>query len=142
MILIEIKMKKLMRKTRKMENNKSSNSLNDYSKYWKNKFKKRKEGLQERKKMLNDFSKKCSDLLKKKYNVKEVYLIGSLIGNYKIHKKSDIDLVVVGLLDKYYFSALNDLYRLVPKGIDIDLITKETASEPMKAIIEKEGVLI
>ena len=125
-----------------MENKKSSNSLNDYSKYWKNKFKKRKEGLQERKKMLNDFAKKCSDLLKKKYNVKEVYLIGSLIRNYKIHEKSDIDLVVVGLSDKYYFSALNDLYRLVPKGIDIDLITKETASEPMKAIIKKEGVLI
>jgi len=125
-----------------MENKKSSNSLKDYSKYWKNKFKKRKEGLQERKKMLNDFAKKCSDLLKKKYNVKEVYLIGSLIRNYKIHEKSDIDLVVVGLSDKYYFSALNDLYRLVPKGIDIDLITKETASEPMKAIIEKEGILI
>ena len=121
---------------------KLSNSLQDYSAYWKDKLEKKRKNLQERKKILNDFAKKCSDLLKKKYNVREVYLIGSLARNYKIHEKSDIDLVVVGLVDDKYFSALNDLFRLLPKGIDIDLVTKETVSESMKLIIEKEGVLI
>jgi predicted nucleotidyltransferase len=125
-----------------MGNNKSSNSSSDYSTYWKNKFEKNKKSLQERKKILSEFAKKCSDLLKEKYNVREVYLIGSLARNYKIHERSDIDLVVVGLVDDKYFSALNDLYRLLPKGIDIDLVTKETASETMKLIIDKEGVII
>ncbi len=121
---------------------KHSNSLQDYSAYWKDKLDKKRKNLQERKKILNDFAKKCSDLLKEKYKVREVYLIGSLARNYKIHENSDIDLVVVGLVDDKYFSALNDLYRLLPKGIDIDLVTKETVSESMKLIIEKEGVLI
>ena len=120
----------------------SLNSMSDYQKYWKNKFVKREKDLEKYKKILNDLAKRCSVVLKKKYNVKEVYLIGSLISNHKIHEESDIDLVVLGLSDQYYFSALNDLYRLLPKELNIDLITKETASESMKRIIEKEGVLI
>ena len=120
----------------------SLNSKSDYQKYWKNKFVKREKDLEKYKKILNDLANRCSVVLKKKDNVKEVYLIGSLISNHKIHEESDIDLVVLGLSDQYYFSALNDLYRLLPKELNIDLITKETASEPMKRIIEKEGVLI
>jgi len=125
-----------------MEKQDFTDSLVDFSRYWKKKLAKRKKYLQERKKMLMNLAKKCSILLKQRFNVKEVYLIGSLARNYKIHEKSDIDLVVVGLLDKKYFSALKELYQLVPKGVEIDLITEETASKSMKTKIKKEGVLI
>ena len=116
--------------------------MQDYSKFWKDKFENEKKILNKRKEELNQFARKCSELLKKRYNVKKVYLIGSLARNNRIHNKSDIDLVVIGLPDNKYFSALNDLYKLVPKGINLDLITLETASENIKDVIEKEGILI
>lgn len=125
-----------------MENYDSVNSIRNYSRYWKEKVEKRKQNLQKRRKFLENLAKKCSILLKKRYKVKEVYLIGSLVREYKIHETSDIDLVVIGLPDENYFSALKELYQLLPKGVDIDLITEETASESMKIMIKKNGVVI
>ena len=125
-----------------MESSNNSDTLEDYKRYWKEKFERQKRELHERKKMLKEYAVKCSDLLKTKFHVKKVFLIGSLIGSHKIHKNSDIDLVVLGLKDEQYFTALKDLYHLVPKGVNIDLITEETASELMKIRIKKEGVAI
>ncbi len=125
-----------------MENYDSINSIRSYSRYWKEKVEKRKKNLQKRRKLLENLANKCSFLLKKKYKVKKVYLIGSLVREYKIHETSDIDLVVVGLLDEDYFPALKELYQILPNGVDLDLITEETASESMKNIIKKNGVLI
>ncbi len=125
-----------------MENYDSVNSIRNYSRYWKEKVEKRKQNLQKRRKLLENLANKCSILLKKRYKVKKVYLIGSLVREYKIHETSDIDLVVVGLPDEDYFSALKELYQLLPNGVDIDLITEETASESMKIMIKKDGVLI
>ena len=125
-----------------MENHDSVDSIREYSRYWRNKIEKRKKNLLKREELLKNLAKKSSVLLKKNFNVKKVYLIGSLTRKHRIHEKSDINLVVVGLSDKKYFSALKELYRLVPIGVDIDLITEETASESMKNIIENYGVLI
>ena len=126
----------------RMENYDSVNSISNYSRHWKEKVEKRKQNLQKRGKMLKNLANKCSILLKKMYKVKKVYLIGSLVREYKIHETSDIDLVVVGLPDEDYFSALKELYLLLPNGVDIDLITEETATESMKIIIKKNGVLM
>lgn len=125
-----------------MVNDKINNIPEEYSQYWKNRFEKKKEELKKRKQVLRECAEKCGELLKKKYGAKKVYIIGSLVRERRIHDKTDIDLVVVGLSDQQYFSALNSLYRVIPKGIDIDLITKETANDWMKKIIEKEGVEI
>ncbi len=125
-----------------MEKHDSGNSLHDYSRYWKNKFEVRRKKILKRKKMLKTLAKKCSVLLKKEFNAKKVYLIGSLTPKHRIHENSDIDLVVVGLLDEKYFSALKKLYGIVPNGVNIDLITLETSPKSMKDIIEKIGVII
>ncbi|TFG24634.1 MAG: nucleotidyltransferase domain-containing protein [Promethearchaeota archaeon] len=125
-----------------MDNHDPVDSLGEYSRYWRNKTEERKKNLLKREQLLKELAKKCSVLLKQKFNVKKVYLIGSLAREHRIHENSDIDLVVVGLSDKEYFSALRELYRLIPAGINIDLITGEDASKSMKNIIEKIGVLI
>ncbi len=122
-----------------MENYDSVNSIRNYSRYWKEKVEKRKKNLQKRRISLENLAKKCSALLKKVYKVKKVYLIGSLVREFKIHETSDIDIVVVGLSDEDYFSALKELYLLLPNGVDIDLITEETTSESMKIMIKKKG---
>ncbi len=121
---------------------KTSNSIEDYIKFWRNKIEKNKADLKKRKKMLLEYAEICAKKLKEEYNVKKVYLIGSLARNYRIHKRSDIDLVVVGLQDKKYFEALNELYKIVPKDVKIDLITKETATDSLKNIIKQQGMVI
>ena len=117
-------------------------NIEQYKQYWSKKIKANKEKLEERKRKLTHYAKLCSNFLKENFQVKKVYLIGSLARDYKIHENSDIDLVVEGLEDKQYFQALNKLYEIVPNGINIDLITKETATHYLKEIIKTQGVAI
>jgi predicted nucleotidyltransferase len=120
-----------------MQDQNSSKSMKPYLKYWKTKIQERKSQLKERKKELIKYAEDCSSLLKHEFGVNKVYLIGSLARDYKINEKTDIDLLVSGLPNKKYFIALNKLYKLVPKGVNIDLITVESISESMKKTIKK-----
>jgi len=120
----------------------SSESIEPYYRYWNNKIQKRKAKLKERKQELIKYAQQCSELLKREFGVKNVFLIGSLTRDYGINEKSDIDLVVRGLSNKKYFTALNKLYDLVPNEIKIDLITEESISHSMKKKIKKEGIEI
>lgn len=123
-----------------MQEQKRSNSIDQYSQYWKKKIQKRNENLKQRKKELIRYARNCSELLKREFGVDKVFLIGSLARDYRINEKTDIDLVVSGLPSKEYFSALNKLYKLVPKGVDIDLITEEKAADFVKTKIKNEGI--
>lgn len=84
---------------------------------------------------------KCSELLKEKYRVKKIFLIGS-VAKGTIHKKSDIDLVVDGLPPALYIKALTELSDLMPTGIEINLIPFEDAFESLKEKTLKEGELV
>lgn len=125
-----------------MSRENTSHSIEDYVRYWKNKIEKNKKDLREYKKKLIKSAEECAKLLKEEFDVKKVYLIGSLAQDWGIHKRSDIDLAVIGLQDNQYFNALNRLYEIVPKGVDIDLITIETASNSFKKAIKQRGLLI
>jgi uncharacterized protein len=84
---------------------------------------------------------KCSKLLKEKYHVKKIFLIGS-VAKGTIHKKSDIDLVVGGLPPELYIKALTELWDLMPAGVEINLIPFEDAFESLKEKTLKEGELV
>ena len=83
----------------------------------------------------------CARLLADRYGAGRVILIGSLCANAPRHERPDIDLVVSDLPDARYFTALRDLYRLVPPGWEIDLIPWEDADPRLRAKAE-EGVLL
>jgi len=83
-------------------------------------------------------AKKCARLLKSRYKVKKVFLIGSLVKG-PFHKKSDIDLVVEGLVPELYIKALTELYDLLPAGIELNLIPFEDAFKHLKENTLKEG---
>ncbi len=125
-----------------MERQNTSDSIEVYANYWKKKIQRNKKKLKERKETLIKHAIKCSELLKAEFGVKKVYLIGSLTRGFQIHEHSDIDLVVVGLQARDYFSALNKVYNIIPAGINIDLITAESANLYMKKAIIREGVLL
>ncbi|MBI5199931.1 MAG: nucleotidyltransferase domain-containing protein, partial [Nitrospirae bacterium] len=84
------------------------------------------EELEVKKRNLILRAKECARLLKNKYKVKNVFLIGSLVKGY-IHERSDIDLVVEGLVPELYIKALTELYDLLPTGIELNLIPFEDA---------------
>jgi len=95
----------------------------------------------ERKEMYTRIARECSTFLKEKYNVKKVYIIGSLVKGI-FHDMSDIDLVVEGLPEKLYIKALTDLYDLLLPGMELNLIPFEDAFDTLKEKTVKEGQLV
>ncbi len=69
----------------------------------------------------------CIKHLKEQFHVKEVHSCGSLAQEGPFHPRSDIDLVVEGLVPGDYFEALRDLWELLPPDLELDLIRLENA---------------
>lgn len=86
-------------------------------------------------------ARKCAKILKNKYKVRKIYLIGSLVGGH-FHAESDIDLVVEGLNPELYIKALTELYDLLPIGVELNLIPFEDAFISLKEKTIKEGMPI
>lgn len=88
-------------------------------------------------------AQQCAQFLKERFNVDNVYIFGSVVGDGVWHKRSDIDIAVEGLPNKDYMQALFDVYDLLPSGLDLDLITLEKASfrlkERVKTINNQNG---
>jgi len=85
-------------------------------------------------------AQKCAQVLYEDYGVREVYLFGSLNEPERFHDRSDIDLVVDGLPPRLYFKALAELWRLLPQGMQLDLIPLEDADSELHERVLKEGV--
>jgi len=94
-----------------------------------------------RKEELQKLAKRCVEVLKDKYKIKRVFLIGSLVKDF-VHERSDIDLVVEGLSPGIYMKALTELWDLLPPGVEINLIPFEDAFKSLKEKTLKEGELI
>ncbi len=92
----------------------------------------------DRKHELRKIAERCTEVLRDKYKVKRVSLIGSLAEGI-VHERSDIDLVVEGLPSDLYMKALTDLWDLLPAGIELNLIPFEDAFESLKEKTIKEG---
>ncbi len=90
---------------------------------------------------LQKLAKNCTKVLKDKYKVRRVFLVGSLVKGV-VHERSDIDLVVEGLPPNLYIKALTELWDLLPAKIDLNLIPFEDAFESLKEKTLKEGELI
>lgn len=86
-------------------------------------------------------ARQCSEILKNKYHVQRVFLIGSLVKGY-FHDRSDIDIVVEGLAPQLYIKALTELYDILPRGIELNLIPFEDAFSSLREKTIKEGKLL
>ncbi len=91
--------------------------------------------------ILKKLSGKCADVLKKNYNVKRVFLIGS-VAEGCVHDRSDIDIVVEGLSPEKYIKALTELYDILLPGVELNLIPFEDAYESLKNKAIQEGEII
>ena len=94
----------------------------------------------DRKEKLQELAKRCVEVLKDKYKVRRVFIIGSLAKGF-VHERSDIDLVVEGLSPDFYMKAITELWDILPPGVELNLIPFEDAFESLKEKVIKEGEL-
>jgi predicted nucleotidyltransferase len=83
-------------------------------------------------------AKQCERILKESFGAREVYVFGSLSGQSPWHSQSDIDLAVEGLAAGQYMRALAACYELLPSGMELDLVTLETAPPELIAKAKQE----
>jgi predicted nucleotidyltransferase len=83
--------------------------------------------------------REAANVLKERFGVKHVILIGSLAHGAWFTQKSDIDLIADGLKGDKYWQAWKLLEKLIP-GRTIDLIEMETAGESLKRAISRYGM--
>jgi len=95
----------------------------------------------DRREKLRKLALDIAKVLKEKYKVKRIFLIGSLVKGY-VHDRSDIDLVVEGLPPELYIKALVDASDIVEWNIEVNLIPFEDAFESLREKILKKGELI
>jgi predicted nucleotidyltransferase len=114
----------------------------DYVAGWRRRLNADEERLNIRAQEAASAAQKCAQVLYENYGVTKVYLFGSLRDPEVFHEKSDIDLVVEGLPPHLYFKALAELWRLLPPGMELDLIPFEDADSELRERVVKEGVTL
>jgi predicted nucleotidyltransferase len=96
------------------------------------------ESLEEREKILEKV-RKAVKMLKTKFGVKRVILIGSLAHAAWYTPESDVDIVVEGLPDHLYWEAWKVLEDEIADR-PVDLIDLESASASLKRSINRNGI--
>ena len=94
--------------------------------------------LKEREELL-DRVRKAAALLKAKFGVRRVILIGSLAHASWFTPESDVDIVVEGLANHLYWEAWKTFEEEVADR-SVDLIDLESAAEPLKRAIDRHGI--
>lgn len=67
----------------------------------------------------------CIALLKNRFGARRVILFGSLAGQGVWHEQSDLDLAVEGLPSADFFKAYAACSKLLPPGLELDLVPLE-----------------
>ena len=92
--------------------------------------------------LLRRIAQDCARCLGREFSVTKVYLFGSLLEEGFVHERSDIDLAVEGLDGRLYWQALASLWKLLPRGVELDLVPLEQAWPGLAERVLAEGVLL
>jgi len=117
----------------------------DYSEYvqaWRKRLAQEESERRMRAKQLREVAHACACRLVQDFGVHKVYLFGSLLTEDIVHTRSDIDLAVEGLEGARYFEALSALWKLLPPGVELDLVPLEEARSGLAERVRAEGELL
>ena len=92
----------------------------------------------ERDELLN-LVNQAANMLKQKYNPGKIILFGSLAHKAWFNENSDVDLAVDGLTSDDYWQAWRDVEDII-NDRRIDFVDISDIAEPIKDIIESEGI--
>lgn len=113
-----------------------------YIKAWRTRLAKEQSDLKKRSEELHRIAALSADHLARHFDIKRIYLFGSLAKDTFIHSRSDIDLAVEGLASHLYFKALSALWDGLPSGVELDLVPIEDAHDTLKRQIQTQGILL
>jgi len=99
------------------------------------------ERLEARRSRAWEVAHRAAAILKDEFGARQVALFGSLTGATTFHLRSDVDLAVWGLEERHYYRAVSRLQDLDP-SIEVDLVEVEHARPSLRAVIEREGVIL
>ncbi|NUQ38045.1 MAG: nucleotidyltransferase domain-containing protein [Caldilineales bacterium] len=114
----------------------------DYIAAWRQREREHQQRIQARAQSALSVVGACVQTLADSFAVRRVWLFGSLLHPADARHDTDIDLAVEGLDSALYFKALHALYTQLPEGIDLDLITIETAQPSLRQHILATGALL
>ncbi|MFN2230419.1 MAG: nucleotidyltransferase family protein [Anaerolineae bacterium] len=117
----------------------------EYSEYveaWRKRLAQEESERRMRAKRLREVAQACAHHLVEDFGARKVYLFGSLLGEDVVHSRSDIDLAVEGLEGARYFEALSALWKLLPAGVELDLVPLEDAWPSLAEQVSTEGKLL
>jgi predicted nucleotidyltransferase len=126
---------------RKMETQ-DSQAFREYVEAWRGRLARQESEQQVRARHLREVAQVCAQCLVQDFGASRVYLFGSLLEEDLVHDQSDIDLAVEGLDGKSYFKALRDVWRLLPAGVELDLVLLESSWPGLAERVRTEGVLL
>jgi predicted nucleotidyltransferase len=119
----------------------TSEDMEQYRSFLKEKEEKEKIALQQRYNKAWDIARKAAEILYDKYCAKKVLVFGSLTNPEKFTKWSDIDLAVWGIPDDSFYKAVAEMISLNSE-INIDLVDPEVCGDDLKRAIEMEGLKV
>jgi len=117
-------------------------AFEEYIEGWRRRLARQASEQQMRAQRLREIARACARRLVQDFGARKVYLFGSLLVDDLVHDRSDIDLVVEGLEGRLYFKALQELWRLLPAGVELDLVLLESAWPGLAERVKTEGVLL
>jgi predicted nucleotidyltransferase len=84
---------------------------------------------------------RCARILRDHFKASRVIPFGSVVGHGTWHPGSDLDLAVEGIPPEQFFQAWAALRKLLPPGLDVDLVDLEHAGEALRARILGEKAM-
>jgi uncharacterized protein len=84
-------------------------------------------------------ARQAASLLKGQFGATRVVAYGSLAHGAWFNARSDIDLMVVGILPEKFWRAWAALDH-ISNGFEIDLVADEELTESLRTVIGREGV--
>jgi predicted nucleotidyltransferase len=86
-----------------------------------------------------EIARRAAERLRERYGVTRVRVFGSLLYPSRFDSMSDIDLAVEGLDIDSYWSAVADVY-FFDDEISVELVDRDSCSEAVWSVVEREGV--
>ncbi len=117
-----------------------TNDISSYVKGHLREIKKEEEKTVKLFKELNQRVRVVAKTIGEKYNLKKIYLFGSLLDINSFHLKSDIDLGVMGIESKKYLDLWGEFERKLEHAFD--LVNMDKCEQRLKNHIKNEGEII
>jgi len=116
--------------------------FSEYVEAWRKRLAQEESERQMRAKQLRELAQACARRLVQDFGARKAYLFGSLLREDVVHARSDIDLAVEGLEGARYFAALSAVWKLLPPGVELDLVLLEEARPGLAERVRAEGELL